>query len=131
MRYGKHQGWLAVSPVPGRNALRVEMSAPLAPTLLSTLARVKRLFDMAAQPQQIAAHLGPLAESRPGMRVPGAYDGFEMATRAILGQQVSVKAATTLAGRFTAAFGEPTATPFPQLTHLSPTAERVAKRGTR
>lgn len=126
VRVGERQGWLAVSLAAGRSALRVELSAALVPALLPTLARVKRLFDLSAEPRQIAAHLGPLAAAHPGLRVPGAFDGFEMATRAILGQQVSVKAASTLAGRFAAAFGAPVATPFPRLTHLSPTAERVA-----
>jgi AraC family transcriptional regulator of adaptative response / DNA-3-methyladenine glycosylase II len=126
VRSGKHRGWITVAPAPGRNALRVELSAALAPALLPVLARVKRLFDLAAEPQQIAERLGPLAEPRPGLRVPGAYDGFEMAVRAILGQQITVKAATTLAGRFSAAFGEPIITPYAQLTHLSPAAERVA-----
>jgi AraC family transcriptional regulator of adaptative response / DNA-3-methyladenine glycosylase II len=127
VRVGKRQGWIAVTPSPQRHTLRVELpAASLAPALLPLLARVKRLFDLAAEPQRISAHLGPLAEPRPGLRVPGAYDGFEMAVRAILGQQVSVKSATTLAGRFAAAFGEPIATPFPQLTCLPPTPERVA-----
>src|SRR5205814_8273167 len=82
--------------------------------------------DLAAERRQIAAHLGSLAAARPGLRVPGAFEGFEMAVRAILGQQISVRAATTLAGRFAAAFGEPIETPCPALTHLSPTPERVA-----
>jgi AraC family transcriptional regulator of adaptative response / DNA-3-methyladenine glycosylase II len=58
--------------------------------------------------------------------VPGAFNGFEMGLRAILGQQVTVRAATTIACRFVAAFGEPIETPFPELTRLSPTADRVA-----
>jgi AraC family transcriptional regulator of adaptative response / DNA-3-methyladenine glycosylase II len=123
---GKHRGSLVVSPSPGRNALRVELAASLAPALLPVTARVKRLFDLAAHPEAIAAHLGPLAAARPGLRVAGAFDGFEMAVRAILGQQVSVKAASTLAARFVAAFGEPITTPFTPLTHLSPSPERVA-----
>lgn len=126
VRFGEKRGWLAAAPVPGRNTLRVEVSASLASVLPATLARVRRLFDLAASPQQIAAHLGPLADGHPGLRVPGAWDGFEMAVRAILGQQVSVKAASTLAGRFAAAFGEPIDTPFAALTHLAPTPERVA-----
>ncbi len=126
-RIGRHSGWFAVSFLPSRDALRVELSASLAPALRPLLARVKRLFDLSADPTEIAAHLGPLAAQRPGLRVPGAFDGFEMAARAILGQQVSVRAATTLAGRLAAAFGEPTATPFPALTHLSPTADRIAE----
>jgi len=70
-----------------------------------------------------------LAESirrAPGLRVPGAFDGFELAVRAILGQRVSVAAATTLAGRLAARFGEPVETPFPCLNRLSPMPERLA-----
>ena len=125
--WDEHQGWIAVSPLPGRYALRIELSASLAPVLRPTLARVKRLFDVAADPIEIASHLGPLAATRPGLRVPGAFDGFDMATRAILGQQVSVRAATTLSGRFAAAFGAPITTPFSSLTHLAPSADRVAE----
>lgn len=123
---GKHRGWIAVKPSSGKNALSIEVSTSLTPALLPTLARVKRLFDLAAEPQQIAAHLGPLAEANPGLRIPGAFHGFEMAIRTVLGQQISVKAATTLAGRFATAFGEPIETPFTTLTHTAPTAERVA-----
>ena len=63
----------------------------------------------------------------PGLRVPGAFDGFEMAIRAILGQQITVKAATTIAGRFAEAFGEKIETPFPELARLSPLAARIAR----
>jgi AraC family transcriptional regulator of adaptative response / DNA-3-methyladenine glycosylase II len=121
------RGWIAVTPAKERPALRVELSASLAPALLPTLARVKRLFDLAAHPQQIAAHLGELAAALPGLRVPGAFDGFETAVRTILGQQISVRAATTLAGRFVRAFGEPIDTPFAGLAYLPATAERVAR----
>ncbi len=124
---GKHRGWIAVAPSKKRDSLGVELSASLAPALLPTLARVKYLFDLAAEPQHIAAHLGTLAAARPGLRVPGAFDGFEMAVRAILGQQISVKAATTLAGRFAAKFSAAITTPFADLTHLTPTAERIAE----
>ena len=130
VRLGEHRGWIAVAPVPKRDRLRVEVAATLAPALLPVLARVKRLFDLAADPGRIAAHLGDIAEAHPGLRVPGAFDGFELATRAILGQQVSVKGATTLAGRFASAFGEPIATPYAYLTHLAPTAERIARAET-
>jgi AraC family transcriptional regulator of adaptative response / DNA-3-methyladenine glycosylase II len=60
------------------------------------------------------------------MRVPGAFDGFEMGLRAIVGQQITVKAATTLAGRLVDAFGDPVETPFSQLRALTPTAGRLA-----
>jgi AraC family transcriptional regulator of adaptative response / DNA-3-methyladenine glycosylase II len=124
--WGVHRGWLAVSPLPHRHALRVELAMSLAPALMPILARVKRLFDLAADPAQIASHLGPLTADNPGLRVPGTCDGFELAVRAILGQQVSIKAATTLAGRFAVAFGAPIETPFSDLFRLTPTAARVA-----
>ena len=111
---GTHQGWVSVENDPARSALRVEVSNSLLPVLMQILARLRRLFDLEATPQQIATHLGALAENHPGLRIPGAFDGFEMAVRAILGQQISVKAATTLAGRLTNQFGHPIVTPFPE-----------------
>lgn len=120
-------GWLSVEVSPSMSVLHVELSASLAAAAATTLVRIERVFDLAAEPQQIAARLGALAAKNPGLRVPGAFDGFEIAVRAILGQQVSVKSATTLAGRFIAAFGEQVETPFPALTHLPPTACRVAQ----
>lgn len=127
--FGKHRGWITVEPVPEKAVLRVKLSISLAPALPQVVASVKRLFDLMSQPQLIAAHLGELAAEHPGLRVPGAFDGFEVAVRAILGQQVSVKAASTLAGRLAAAFGEPIATPHPVLALLTPTAERIAEAG--
>ncbi len=130
---GPHTGWIAVTCAPEKCALLVEFAHPLAPVLPALLGRLRNLFDMAARPDLIAAHLGrdPLLRESiartPGLRVPGAFDGFEMAVRAILGQQITVKAATTLAGRFAAAFGEKIETPFPELTRLTPVASRVAK----
>jgi AraC family transcriptional regulator, regulatory protein of adaptative response / DNA-3-methyladenine glycosylase II len=125
-RWRGHVGWLTAEPVPDRPRVRVEVSASLAPALTPVLARVKRLFDLDADPAPIAERLGPLAAKRPGLRVPGAWDGYEMTVRAILGQQVSVAAATTLTVRFAAKFGEPVVTPFPDLTRLPPAPERVA-----
>ncbi len=123
---GSHQGWISVKNDRAQSALRVEVSMSLLPVLMQVLARLRRLFDLEATPQQIATHLGSLAKSHPGLRVPGAFDGFEMATRAILGQQVSVQAATTFAGRLTNQFGQPIVTPLPGLTHLAPTAPAIA-----
>ena len=70
--------------------------------------------------------LAPVVRRQPGLRVPGAFDGCELAVRAVLGQQVSVRAATTLAGRWAHSFGAPLATPFPGLNRLTPDAERMA-----
>lgn len=126
-------GWISVQPASGKDVLRLEVSGSLTPELVAVLARVKHLFDLHANPIPIADHLradsrlaSPL-ERNPGLRVPGAFDGFELGLRAILGQQISVRAATTLAGRFARAFGEPVATPHPELTHLSPRPDRIAE----
>jgi AraC family transcriptional regulator, regulatory protein of adaptative response / DNA-3-methyladenine glycosylase II len=120
------QGWVTVTPSSHKNMLQVELSTSLVSVLLPILTRIKLLFDLAAEPQQIAAHLGSLASEHPGLRVPGAFDSFEVAVRVILGQQVSVKAATTLMGRFVNAFGESIATPDALLNRLTPTAEKIA-----
>ncbi|HEY2123251.1 MAG TPA: DNA-3-methyladenine glycosylase 2 [Chthoniobacterales bacterium] len=122
---GSHTGWVSVENDPAQSALRVEVSTSLLPVLMQLLARLRRLFDLEATPQQISASLGELAISHPGLRVPGAFDGFEMAVRAIIGQQISVKAATTFAARLTDRFGQSIATPFPSLTHLSPTSSAI------
>ncbi|HEX6966557.1 MAG TPA: AlkA N-terminal domain-containing protein [Gemmatimonadaceae bacterium] len=95
------------------HALEVRLSTSLLPVLVPLLARVRRLFDLDADPDVIAAHLRrdralkPLLARYPGLRVAGAMDGFELALRAILGQQVSVRGATTLAGRLVQRFAEP------------------------
>ena len=125
-------GWILVRDAPAQSALLVELSQSLAPALPALVHRLQHLFDVGAHPGVIAAHLARdarLADTvslRPGLRVPGAFDGFELAARAILGQQITVKAATTLAGRFAAAFGDPIDAPHAALTHLSPTSRRIA-----
>ena len=130
---GAHTGWIAVSRAAAAAALDVEISPSLAPVIGAVIARVKRLFDLAAVPDAVSALLradpllAPSVRRIPGLRVAGAFDGFELAVRAILGQQVSIKSATTLAGRWAQAFGTPLATPFAQLSRLSPTAEQMAR----
>jgi AraC family transcriptional regulator of adaptative response / DNA-3-methyladenine glycosylase II len=119
-------GMISVRPHGDRDSLIVEVSESLAPCLPKVLERVRRLFDLAAEPEPITRALGTLAESEPGLRVPGAFDGFETAVRAVLGQQVTVKLATVLAGRFVQAFGEPVDTPLPGLDRTFPSAGSVA-----
>jgi AraC family transcriptional regulator, regulatory protein of adaptative response / DNA-3-methyladenine glycosylase II len=126
VRIGKAHGYIEVAPSKRRAALRVTVSASLAGAIPAVLARVKHLFDVACHPDEIAAALGALASDRPGLRLPGAMDGFEVAVRAILGQQVTVKAASTLAARFAAAFGEPLDTAHPGLQRLFPEPAGVA-----
>jgi AraC family transcriptional regulator, regulatory protein of adaptative response / DNA-3-methyladenine glycosylase II len=130
---GDHTGWIHVRHAPKRHALLVELSHSLGPVLPDLRGRLRRVFDLGARPDAIAAQLmrDPLladaVRRNPGLRVPGAFDGFELAVRAVLGQQITVKAATTLAGRFVAAFGEPIETPEAGLTRLSPTPQRIAE----
>ncbi len=129
---GDAQGWIAVSPGKKTNALNVEVSPSLAPVIGAVIVRVKRLFDLGAVPDAVSALLsqdpllGKVVHRIPGLRVAGAFDGFELAVRAILGQQVSVKGATTLAGRWAQAFGVPIATPYLSLNRLAPSAQRMA-----
>jgi AraC family transcriptional regulator of adaptative response / DNA-3-methyladenine glycosylase II len=108
--------------------LELSIDFPDVRALIAIVERVRRLFDLRADPSEIHARLRRdplLAAFRPGLRVPGAWDGFELAVRAILGQQVSVKGATTLAGRLVHAFGEPVDCGN-GLTHIFPTPERLA-----
>ena len=132
VQLGGHRGWVRVRHAPGKRAVMVELTRSLTPVLPALLGRLRHLFDLSARPDVIAAHLGRSAmleeavARNPGLRVPGAFDGFELAVRAILGQQITVKGATTLAGRFAEAFGEPIETPHPGLDRLSPTPGRIA-----
>ncbi|WKL58815.1 AlkA N-terminal domain-containing protein [Asticcacaulis sp. ZE23SCel15] len=129
---GGHTGWVRVQNAAHKNALTVDIAPSLLPVLPALLGRLKNLFDLQARPDIIAARLSEDAllkawvEANPGQRVPGAFDGFEMTMRAILGQQVTVKAATTLSCRFAEAFGAPVTTPIEGLTRLSPRPERIA-----
>ncbi len=123
----EHRGWIEVSLSPKKPALRVAVSASLAKALPPVLSRVKALMDLSCNPVEIAQALGALARKQPGLRVPGAFDGFEVAVRAILGQQVTVAAARTVAGRFAAAFGDSLDTPFASLNRIFPAAARVAE----
>lgn len=110
-------------------AVRIVLDDPC--SLFAVIERIRSMFDLNADWLAIAETLrgdpalGARIDARPGGRVPGCWDGFELATRAILGQQVSVRGATTLAGRLAEAFGEP----LPKakgLTRLFPTPERLA-----
>jgi AraC family transcriptional regulator of adaptative response / DNA-3-methyladenine glycosylase II len=135
VRLGTHEGWVRVRHLPAKRALAVEVAHGLAPVLPALLGRLRHLFDLEARPDVIGAHLAadammaPLVEAAPGLRVPGAFEPFELAARAVLGQQVSVRAATTLAGRFAEAFGEPLVTPFAGISRTSPAASRIAAVG--
>ena len=129
---GDHRGWVRVRHAPEKRALIVELTHSLTPVLPALLGRLRHLFDLTARPDVVDAHLAQdelLADAVarcPGLRVPGAFDGFELALRAILGQQITVKAASTLAARVARAFGAPLPTPIDHLGRLSPPAKRLA-----
>ena len=135
VQLGDAKGWIRVTQSRKTHALMVEVTHSLTPVLPAVLSRIRALFDLDARPDVIAKHLGKDArlasavKANPGKRVPGAFNGFEMGLRAILGQQVSVKAATTIACRFVEAFGEPIVTPFPELNRLTPLPARMASAG--
>jgi AraC family transcriptional regulator, regulatory protein of adaptative response / DNA-3-methyladenine glycosylase II len=130
---GDSKGWIRVTHEPEKNTLLLEFTHSLTPVLPGLLTRVRSLFDLNARPDVISGHLtkdkrlAPLVRMNPGIRVPGAFNGFELGLRAIIGQQVTVKAATTIGCRFAEEFGERIATPHAQLSRLTPTPARVAK----
>ncbi len=132
VRIGGVEGWLRAVHLPIRQQINLEMSPSLSSMLMTLLARVRCQFDLDANPSVIEAHLrhDPLLaayiDAMPGLRVPGAFDVFELAVRAVIGQQISVAGATTLSGRLAQRFGDPAQTPFAPITHHFPYAEVLA-----
>jgi AraC family transcriptional regulator of adaptative response / DNA-3-methyladenine glycosylase II len=128
-------GSIEVSHQPERESLRVRMLVPNVRVLPAIVCRVRRLFDLGADIATIDNHLSadaslaPLVARRPGLRSPGGWDGFEIAVRAVLGQQITVAAARRYAGQLVEKHGRvvPNALRIhPQLTHAFPTSERLA-----
>ncbi len=126
------EGWISVSHLPQEHQLQVQVAASLTPVLMPLLARVRQLFDLDANPVSIEEHLiaDPLMANQirrtPGLRVAGAFEPFELAIRAVLGQQISVAGASTLAARLVRQFGTAVESPFPGLTHHFPYAAALA-----
>jgi AraC family transcriptional regulator of adaptative response / DNA-3-methyladenine glycosylase II len=102
------------------------VSPSLARAVPAVQSRVKHAFDLACDPAVVAAALGELAAPRPGLRVPGAFDGFELAVRAVVGQQVSVRGARTVLSRLAAAHGESLPGAAGEVVRLFPAAARLA-----
>jgi AraC family transcriptional regulator, regulatory protein of adaptative response / DNA-3-methyladenine glycosylase II len=131
---GGHVGSIHITQAPDQNALQAVVKFPRWDALPTIIARTRRLFDLGAEPLAIVAAfkadpvLAPLVQERPGLRVPGAWDGFEIALRAVLGQQISLKEATRLAGRLVSMLGEPVgeATGEPGLTQAFPRPESLS-----
>jgi len=115
---------ISVRPIAGENALELRVRNATSAALLQVTSSVRRMFDLAADPAKITLALGSdplighLVKCRPGLRIPGVWDGFECAVRAILGQQVSVSAGRKLAGRLVTLFGRPISPSDERLTYL-------------
>jgi len=131
---GEEVGSITVSP--GRAHLEATIRFPNVRALLGIVARLRRMFDLDADVETIGVHLSsdvalaPLIAKRPGLRTPGGWDGFELAVRAILGQQVTVGAARKLAGKLVVRTSPPLlpdATGDERLNALFPTAARIAR----
>ena len=120
------EGIVELRPVEGANYLLAQIQFPKLTCLSLIVERLKQMFDLNASTSEIAAHLGsdpclkPIVNALPGLRVPGAWDGFDLAVRTILGQQVSVSAATRMAGRLVQTYGKPLQQDQGELTHLFP-----------
>jgi AraC family transcriptional regulator of adaptative response / DNA-3-methyladenine glycosylase II len=120
-------GWLATTFVADRFEVHVQASPSLSPVLGAVLQRVRHSLDLDADPSLIDPVLSLLpVPLRPGTRLPGSFDGFELAVRVVLGQQVTVQAARTLVHRLVDRVGEEISTPFPALTRLFPDAAAIA-----
>src|SRR5262249_38751487 len=128
------QGVVMVEPDEREPILCVTIRFPRLVSLATIVRRVRRIFDLSADPLAIGDHLAgdpllaPLVARRPGLRVPGAWDGFEAAVRAICGQQIPVTAAVRLAAKLVAAHGDPLRSGCGDgLTHTFPSPERLAQ----
>ena len=121
----RHVGWIDAAPAARRAAIVVDVAPSLSRVVPQVLARARHAFDLTCHPDDVAAALGPLAARAPGLRVPGTVDGFELAVRAIVGQQVSVRAARTLLGRIAARFGDVLAPAAGGVERVFPTAARM------
>ena len=127
-------GMIAVAHQAERNRLRVKIRFPRVAALPTIIARLRRMFDLGADPAVIGAVLShdpvlaPLVAARPGLRVPGAWDAFELGVRAIAGQQITVGAATKLTGRIVQQYGSllADAANCPGLTHSFPSPSVLA-----
>jgi AraC family transcriptional regulator of adaptative response / DNA-3-methyladenine glycosylase II len=124
------RGWISVAECSARHVVEVTLSSSLYSVINQVLARVRFLFDLNCLPAEIQEKLGTMQIREelvfePGLRLPGCFDSFEMTVRAILGQQITVRAARTIAMRLAMHLGEPLQTPFKELTVTFPTAERI------
>jgi AraC family transcriptional regulator, regulatory protein of adaptative response / DNA-3-methyladenine glycosylase II len=122
-----HSGWVQWQFDTTRCTVQLRVSDSLHSALPTVIARMRAMLDLDADPGAINAVLAPHFAGIEGTRVPGCVDGFEVAVRAIVGQQVTVAAGRTLTQRIAHSFGQTIATPYPQLTRLFPTPAALAQ----
>jgi AraC family transcriptional regulator, regulatory protein of adaptative response / DNA-3-methyladenine glycosylase II len=123
-----HSGWLVARFDEQRHEVHVQLSPSLTPVMGAVLQRLRQTLDLDAEPERIDRAMAALPlPVVPGLRVPNGLDGFEIATRVILGQQVTVAAARTLTRRLVEQLGQPVLTPFPELNRLFPSAQQIAQ----
>lgn len=132
---GKASGWIEIKNQPASNQLSIDIysapSSPSAPPIFEILNRVRRMFDLAADPLSIQKDLSQcsglkrILKKYPGMRVPGTWEGYEIAIRAIIGQLITVKAASTLLSRLVEHYGEITSSSNPHLHRLFPSPQKL------
>jgi len=126
------RGWISVVNMPKTNSLSITLAPALMPVLSQVLLRIRCLFDINCNPSEIYEKLKIMNKFSldiciPGMRLPGCIDPFEISVRAILGQQVTVKAARTLAMRLAVVFGDKVETPFEELSVTFPGPNTIYK----
>jgi AraC family transcriptional regulator of adaptative response / DNA-3-methyladenine glycosylase II len=127
---GQHlAGWLAVEFLPDQHQVLLRLGDSLRGALPLVIRRVRAWLDLDADPGSINAVLHERFPGGDGLRVPGSMSGHELAVRAVLGQQITVAAARTLAQRLVDRFGEPVVTPWPEITRLFPTPAALAAAG--
>jgi AraC family transcriptional regulator of adaptative response / DNA-3-methyladenine glycosylase II len=127
-------GWVRVGHKPKKNTLSVTVSETLLPVLPQVLARIRHLFDLYCAPDAVYETLRVMNDIRPelcvlGTRVPGCFNAFETIVRSVLGQQITVKAASTLAARIVNAYGALVQTEIEGLTHTFPTPKDILALG--
>ncbi len=122
----RYTGWIEARFDDAQHRVDLRLSDSLLGVLPGVMARVRALFDLDADPGAINSVLQARFPLGNGLRVPGALDGFELAVRTVLGQQITVAAARTLATRLVARWGEPVDTPFAGLNRLFPTPAALA-----
>ncbi|MDM0104244.1 AlkA N-terminal domain-containing protein [Variovorax sp. J22R24] len=120
------EGWLQLRFDPQREQVLLRVGDSLAAVLPTVISRVRAMLDLDAEPMAINSALHDSFPLGDGLRVPGTVDGFELAVRAVLGQQITVAAARTLGTRLVQVFGEPVATPIEGLDRLFPTPAAIA-----